>query len=116
MSRSPFSKSQQKGKKKYLVVVVHAHGNTGTLKVVDDQVLLLGTISGGEDELEATGSIDNQVGGLVLITESVATQDDGLGPSRDQSRDVLAQNGLTEHGASQNVTDRSLFNSSSIDH
>lgn len=97
-------------------MVVHAHGNTGTLKVVDDQVLLLGTIGGGEDELEATGTIDNQVGSLVLVTKSVTTQDDGLGPSGDQSRDVLAQNGLTEHGASQNVTDRSLFNSRFIDH
>jgi hypothetical protein len=96
-------------KKVYLVVVIHAHGDTRTLKVVNDQVLLLGTIGGSEDELQATGSIDNQVSGLVLITESVATQDNGLGPSRDQSGDVFAENGLTENGASQNVADGSLF-------
>jgi len=92
----------------YLVVVVHAHGNTGSFKVIDNKVLLLRAISRGENQLQTTGSIDNEVGGLVLVAEGVTSQDDRLSPARNQLGDVFAENGLTENGASQNVTDSSL--------
>lgn len=35
----------------------------------------------------------------------VPANDDGLGPARHQARDVLAQDGPSEHCASQDVTD-----------
>jgi len=35
----------------------------------------------------------------------VSADDDGLGPARDKAGNLLAQNGLTEHRAAQDVSD-----------
>lgn len=40
-----------------------------------------------------------------LVPVGVPADDDGLGPARHQAGDVLADDGLPEHGASQDVTD-----------
>lgn len=40
-----------------------------------------------------------------LISMGMATNDNGFLPTRDQTRDVLADYGLPEHCATQDVTD-----------
>lgn len=91
----------------YLVVVVHAQSNTGSLEVVDNQALLL-TVRRSEDQFQTTRFVYNNVCGLVLITKGVTSQDNRLSPSRNQPGDVLANDGLAENGASQDVTNGSL--------
>ena len=54
----------------YLVSVVHAHSDTGTIKIVDDPLLGLTAVLGREGHLEATGTLSNEVSGLVLYKMS----------------------------------------------
>jgi len=42
---------------------------------------------------------------LVLVTEGVPSDHDGLVPGGHQAGDVLAEDGLTEDGATENVAD-----------
>ena len=46
-----------------------------------------------------------EVGGAVLVAEGVAADDDRLGPARHQPRHVLADDGLAEHHAAENIAD-----------
>lgn len=86
------------------VSVEHAEGDSGALKVVDD--LLDGLALGrGPDELELALAGHDVVHGLVLVGVCVAADDDGLLPAGDEPRDVLADDGLAEHGAAEDVPD-----------
>lgn len=80
-----------------LIGVVLGLGNTTTLEVVDLDGLGL-AIGGGVDKLELAGTGDDTVGGTVLVTESVTTDDDGLVPAGDETGDGGDDNGLTEDG------------------
>lgn len=51
---------------------------------------------------------DDQVSGLVLVSMRVSANDDALGPARHQARDGLAEDGLTEHSASKDVTNGTI--------
>lgn len=53
-------------------------------------------------------SVHNNVGGLVLVTKGVPSQDNWLSPSWDQFWNVCAENRLTEDSSSQNVANRAL--------
>lgn len=44
-----------------------------------------------------------------LIAISMTSNNNALGPSRDQSWNVLANNGFPKHGASQNIPDGSIW-------
>lgn len=92
----------------YLIMIVHSQGNTGALKVVNDHTLLSRSIGRGEDKLQATRAVDYNVSCFVLITECVTSQDDRLRPSRNQSRNVLADDGFAEHSSSEDVSDCAL--------
>ena len=47
----------------------------------------------------------HEVGGAVLVAEGVTADDDRLGPARHQPRHVLADDGLAEHDAAEDVAD-----------
>jgi len=86
--------------------VVHGHTATTLSREVEDLGGGgLGTISGGELDLEATRLLSDEVNSLVLVTESVTTNNDGLSPTRDETRNVLHDDGLTEDSTTEDVAD-----------
>lgn len=90
-----------------LIRVVHTHHDTsGTLEVINLESLLL-SILGSVDHLELSGA-NNNVGGTVLVSKGMTTNNNGLSPARHQTRNVLDDDGLTEDGSSQDVTDGSV--------
>lgn len=80
-----------------LIGVVLSLGNTTTLEVVDLDGLGL-AIDRGVDKLELAGAGDDTVGGTVLVTESVTTDDDGLVPAGDETGNGGDDDGFTEDG------------------
>jgi hypothetical protein len=62
------------------------------------------------DELDRQRALarEQEVGGLVLVAERVAADDDRLGPARHQARHVLADDRLAEDHAAQDVADRAV--------
>jgi len=91
-----------------LVGVVHAHGDSSRREIENGEVHLLSAIFGSEGHLELAGSGNDDVGRSVLVSESVTSDDDRLGPSWDEARNVLAENRLAEHGASEDIADSSV--------
>jgi hypothetical protein len=91
-----------------LVGVVHAHKDTTVLEVEDFNVLGLRAVGGSEGNFELSGAVNNQVGGFVLISEGVSADDNRASPARNQSGDVLADNGLSEDSTTQNITDSTV--------
>lgn len=68
----------------------------------------LATSGGGEGELNLASTGYNKVLGLVLVSVGMSANDDGLGPARDETRDVGNNDGLTEDGSSEDVSDGSV--------
>lgn len=87
-----------------LIRVVHAHQHASAALEVEHLEGLLLTIFRSVHNLELAGT-NNDVRSAVLISESVATDHNGLGPTGDQAGDVLDHDGLTEDSSAQNVTD-----------
>lgn len=94
-----------------LLGVVHGERDTGALVVVDLNDLGGAAVLGGVHHLELTGAGDNEVLGLVLVTEGVAADGDGLLPAGDKAGDVVNDNGLTEDGTAKDVSDGCLVGS-----
>lgn len=90
-------------------MVVHAQGDTGTLKVIDDKVLFGGSVCWGKNKLQAARSIHDKISGLVLVTKGMTSQDNGLCPPGHQSRNVLAENRFTKNCASKDIADGTLI-------
>ena len=78
-----------------LIGVVLSLGNTTAREVEDLDSLGLAAL-GGVDELKLARPRDHTVGSTVLVTESMTTDDDGLSPSGDETRNARNDNGLTE--------------------
>jgi hypothetical protein len=89
----------------YLVSVVHSHGDTRSLEIVYIHDNLVSTILRGVDKLQLSRSRRDEVRRLVLITESVTSNDDRLNPSWDRFRYPLNDDWLTEDGSVEDVTD-----------
>ena len=87
-----------------VVKVVHAHGDTRGREVEDIVVQFFAI---GADPLhgQLAGPGHQEVGGLVLVAKGVTADDDGLGPARNQTGHVLADDRLTEDHAAQDVAD-----------
>lgn len=87
------------------VGVIHGQGDTLALEVVDVELGGSTSFSGGVSEGELSGSGGDKVGGSVLVTESMSTDADGLGPSGDGLGDLVEDDGLSEDGSSEDVSD-----------
>lgn len=87
------------------VGVIHGQGDTLALEVVDVELGGGTSFSGGVSEGELSGSGGDKVGGSVLVTESMSTDTDGLGPSGDGLGDLVENDGLSEDGSSEDVSD-----------
>lgn len=88
--------------------VVHTHTNTTSEIFVDLHNLLFTTVLGSVDNFERSRTINLEVSGSVLVTESVSSDNDRLLPLRNKSRNVLAQDGFSENGTSKIVSDGSV--------
>ena len=54
-----------------------------------------------------TGELE--IGGAILVTIGVAADDDGLRPTRHQTRHILANDRLAENHATQNIADGAIW-------
>jgi len=72
---------------------------------VEDLNLLGLTTLGGEDHLEGALTLDDEVLCAVLITESVTADDDGLLPAGHETGNARNDDGLTEDGSAESVSD-----------
>ena len=88
-----------------LVSVVHAEHDTSALEVVDLEFGGLGAVLRGEGHHELAWNLGAEIGGSVLITESVSADNDGFFPAGHKFRDVADDDGLTEDGAADDVSD-----------
>lgn len=87
------------------VGVVHGHGDTLALEVVHVHDDWLTASFRLVHEFELSGTRSNKVGGSVLVTEGVSTDDDGLCPAWDGLGDSFKQDGFSEDGSVENVSD-----------
>ena len=86
-----------------LVSVEHAHvdASVDVSNVLRDGI---GTTLGSESDVDAAGLGHNVVLAAVLVTESVSTNNNGLNPAWDATRNVGDNNGLAEHSAVKDVS------------
>jgi len=72
---------------------------------VNELASLFTTIFRSEDNLDLTGLLGDIVLAAVLVTESVSTNNDRVGPAGHESGDVRDNNGFTEDSAVKDVAD-----------
>ena len=68
----------------------------------------LRAVSRSVDHLDLAGLGGDSILGTVLITIGVSSDNDGLGPARNESRDVLNDDRFTENGTIENVSNSSI--------
>lgn len=61
-----------------------------------------------EDDRHSSRLADDHILGTVLISESVTSDDNRIRPAGNETRDVFAQNRLTEDRSSENISDGSI--------
>ena len=88
-----------------LVSIVHGQHDTSALEVENFELSGVRAILRGEGHCELAWHLGAEVGGPVLVTKSVPADDDGLGPAWHKFRDVLDNDGLSEDGAANDVSD-----------
>ena len=84
------------------IVHGHGHASAGIIEhfMLDDLAVLAGPLNA---HLALAGH--DEVGGAILVAKGVASDDDRLGPARDKTRDILADDGFAEHDAAQDIAD-----------
>ena len=82
-----------------LVSVIHTHSNTTSAFVVVDFRLLNCSVISCENNLEFSRLVDDEISGLVLISESMTADNNWFFPARDKPWDVFNDNRLSENSA-----------------
>lgn len=86
--------------------VVHGETRSTTLGVVEHLPLLtLRAVGRRKLHSKLARLVDGKVLAAVLVTKRVTTDDDGLGPTGNRAREVVQDDGRTEHGTAKNVSD-----------
>mmetsp|Transcript_97472 Transcript_97472/g.134064 ORF Transcript_97472/g.134064 Transcript_97472/m.134064 type:complete len:376 (-) Transcript_97472:86-1213(-) len=88
--------------------VEHTEVGTSLLEVVDFLFSRCTAIIGGENKFDFTSLVDNVILATVLVTVSVSTDNDRLGPAGHQSGDVLDNNRFSENGTIKDVSNSSV--------
>lgn len=92
-----------------LVSVVHSHPNTAiSFELVDLKSLLL-SLFWSEAHFELAWPTSNEVSGLVLVSESVTSDDDGFFPAWDESWDVADEDWFSEDSSIELVSDGPIW-------
>lgn len=79
-----------------LISVVHTHTNASFSLILEDLHFGLFSISSLEKNCKCARLIYFKIGGFVLVSKSVSTDDDRFFPSRNQSGDVFDDDRLSE--------------------
>lgn len=82
--------------------------NSRSLKVINVHHRLFPSIPRRENHLQLSRSISNEIGRAVLVSESVSTDRDGFRPPGDGLGDRGHDDGFSEDGAVEDVSDRSV--------
>jgi hypothetical protein len=90
------------------VSVIHSHTDTTFSFVFVDFHSLYGSVVTREDNFELSWLVDGKISGLVLITESVSSYNDGLLPSWDKSWNIVDNDRLSKYGTIQVISDGSV--------
>lgn len=81
------------------------HGETDTRSLVIEDLDTLGfTALGGVDKFKRTCTRNDKILGLVLVTVSVSSNNNGLFPARNNCGDSGNDNGLTENSTAKDVS------------
>jgi len=90
------------------VGVIHTNTDTtsGVLKDIVD--FLLGSVRGDEVDFEFASLLSDKVSGLVLVTEGMSANNDGLFPAGNVSGDTVDDDGLSEDGTLKIVSNGSV--------
>lgn len=88
--------------------VVHSQKAAGALEIVGSSLEASRSIFRDELHDEFSWSVNNCIGGHVLISMGMSADNDGLLPAWNKERDIAADNGLSEDGTIENVTDGSI--------
>mmetsp|Transcript_9039 Transcript_9039/g.18093 ORF Transcript_9039/g.18093 Transcript_9039/m.18093 type:complete len:275 (-) Transcript_9039:167-991(-) len=90
--------------------VVHAHAAPSRSGImVHFHGLRLSSIIGSESHRERAWTIYNKVCCFVLVAKGMTPNHDGVGPSWHQARYIRANDGLTEHSATEVIADRAIW-------
>ena len=87
-----------------VVEVVHAHRDTGTGSLKNLELHRRAAVGRRELHCQGAGAVKREIGGAVLVTECVTTNDDRLVPAGNETRDVRNDDGLAEDYAVEDVT------------
>ena len=91
------------------VEVVHAHRDATTFRHTDHFVLnRFRPIVGSEGQRDGARSRNLKVSRTVLVAECVSTDNDRLGPSGDEARNVVNNDWFTEDNATKNIANRAV--------
>lgn len=90
------------------ISVVHAHTDTSSSFVVIDFHFLFCSIIAFEQDLKFAWLINNEIGGFVLVSESMTSDYDWFFPAWDKSRNILDDNRLTENSTIKNISDSTI--------
>ncbi len=91
-----------------LINVVHSHADTSLSLELEDFHALLLALSILENNFESSWSVDNEIGGLVLITKSMSSDNNGFFPSRDKSWNIFDDDWFSKHSTVENVSDSTI--------
>ena len=90
------------------VGVVHREHHATGLKLVNLKISGLRAVIGDERHDELAGFLGNEVSSTILVTKSMAANDDRLGPARNEPRDILDDDWFAEHSATKDVSDGTI--------
>lgn len=90
------------------VGIVHAEHDSWSFKFVDFHDCRLAAILGSEGHCECSCFLGDKVGGTVLITKSVSSNNDWLSPTRNTSWDVFDNDWLAEDDTTNNVANSAV--------
>ena len=90
-----------------IVQVVHAHRDTRR-RELEDFFVDHGAVFALEDQAKLARTRNAEIGRLILVAEGMTADDDRVRPARDQTGDVLDDDRLAEHHATQDVADRAV--------
>ncbi len=87
-----------------LVGIVHRHRDPVTLEIIYFPTLCF-TFFIGKGQPECAFSPDHLIGGTILVSEGMTTDDDGFGPSLYITGNIAANDRFPEYGPSHYITD-----------
>jgi hypothetical protein len=91
-----------------LISIIHGKANSTLSFILVDFHSLLSAVVSLEDNFKGSRLINYEICGLILISECVPADNDGLFPSRDESWDVLDNDWFSEDSSIEDVSDGSI--------